>query len=369
MSEDGRPIRYAGPQWSRPAIRSAHHQPKEPYGPYTMERPATRPIRRRRIILCCSVLGTLYGVFLGWLYLAGDEAALPTLFLYGPRWMAALPLIVLGPVAIVSRSWFLLLVTILLGLIIVGPLTGGNLGLGPLFERSSPALQKLRVVTWNMGGVRRGPAIRRFIEDLDPTILVCQESDLLEEDLPKGWKLIANGGNRIATRLAVRTDGSFNLAPIGAPGVVDRYLVETPNGTLVLVNVHLPTPRPGIESAVTSKGLDLTELGRIIEIRAEASRAARRWIHERTGSMIVAGDFNMTVESRIYRETWSSLENSFTRAGQGWGTTKQTSWFGSRIDHVLYSAPWRCRSAWTGPAMGSDHRPLIADLESAEPLD
>ena len=100
----------------------------------------------------------------------------------------------------------------------------------------------------------------------------------------------------------------------------------------------------------------------MIQIRGEASRVARGWVGERSGNMILAGDFNMPVESRIYRDNWANFRNAFNEAGIGWGTTKQTRWYGIRIDHILFTSPWRCRKAWVGPAMGSDHRPMIAEL-------
>ena len=332
--------------------------------PTTLRTPATRRLSAR----ICTLTALALGIILAVLYYGGDEAALPTLYLFGPRWLAALPLIVLAPVAVYSRSW--------LGMArrdywaAVGwPIPGGQLNIGRMFASDRPALQKFRVVTWNSGGSRLGPDFHQFMDDVDPTILVCQEANLSEADLPTGWKVVGRGGNRVASRLPIRPDGSLSLAPIGAPGGLDRYSLNTPDGELLLVNLHLPTPRPGIEAAIASRGRDLTELRRIIEIRGEASRVARRWLSERSENMILAGDFNMPVESRIYRRSWSDFGNAFNDAGTGWGTTKQTRWFGTRIDHILYSAPWRCRKAWIGPAMGSDHRPLIADLEWSDSVD
>ena len=94
-----------------------------------------------------------------------------------------------------------------------------------------------------------------------------------------------------------------------------------------------------------------------------------RWYDLETGQWssedpigILAGDFNMPVESRIYREFWGDFRDAFSAAGNGWGETKLTSWYGTRIDHVLYSPPWVCRRVSVGPPMGSDHCPLVADL-------
>jgi len=58
------------------------------------------------------------------------------------------------------------------------------------------------------------------------------------------------------------------------------------------------------------------------------------------GTTIVTGDFNMPVESAIYRNTWSVFSNAFNTAGLGFGYTKITpkrgSTYGTRIDHILF---------------------------------
>jgi endonuclease/exonuclease/phosphatase (EEP) superfamily protein YafD len=163
--------------------------------------------------------------------------------------------------------------------------------------------------------------------------------------------------------MPIRLAGSRDFNSLGVGGRLDRFTLDTPDGEVVVVNLHLPTPRPGIEMAMQSKLGNLTELHRLIEIRGEASRVARAWIGAPVPNMILAGDFNMPVESRIYRDNWSIFPNAFSQAGNGWGTTKQTRWFGTRIDHILYTAPWSCKNAWIGASMGSDHRPMIAELE------
>jgi endonuclease/exonuclease/phosphatase (EEP) superfamily protein YafD len=76
----------------------------------------------------------------------------------------------------------------------------------------------------------------------------------------------------------------------------------------------------------------------------------------------VAGDFNMPIESAIYRRDWADFHNAFSEAGFGWGWTKWTRLFGVRIDHVLSRDGLVCTRAWIGGKTGSDHRPLVADF-------
>ena len=82
--------------------------------------------------------------------------------------------------------------------------------------------------------------------------------------------------------------------------------------------------------------------------------------------MIVMGDFNMPVESTIYRRCWPRLADAFSTSGWGFGFTKTSEkrgWsYGARIDHVLFSPPWRCLRCWVGGEIGSDHLPLVAEF-------
>jgi len=82
--------------------------------------------------------------------------------------------------------------------------------------------------------------------------------------------------------------------------------------------------------------------------------------------VIIAGDFNMTVESAIYRECWSSYRNAFTMTGFGYGWTERAEISGVplavRIDHILTDTGLIPKMCQVGPDIGSDHLPVIADV-------
>ena len=102
------------------------------------------------------------------------------------------------------------------------------------------------------------------------------------------------------------------------------------------------------------------------EVRRNESEAAVALLDEVEGPVLIAGDFNMPVESAIYHRYWSRYTNAFSTAGFGYGysfgrTRKFRRWV--RIDHILSGPDWRVLGCWVGPDVGSDHWPVIAEFE------
>jgi len=150
-----------------------------------------------------------------------------------------------------------------------------------------------------------------------------------------------------------------------------RFLIEMPDRQLQLFNVHLQTPRPGLEAFLNRQTgwsrAGVERLEGVQKLRSLESGQCSEWIASFKEPALIAGDFNMPVESTLYRRDWSRWSNAFSKRGWGLGFTKnsQKSGFsyGARIDHLLYSPPWRCQKIWVGPDIGSDHLPLFADFQ------
>src|SRR5206468_3052273 len=141
------------------------------------------------------------------------------------------------------------------------------------------------------------------------------------------------------------------------------FEIDAPSGRFQLLNVHFTTIRGGLEALRDAwwRGVP-----RLVSNRHQAmldAGAARAKIRHRTDRLLVAGYFNVPIESAIYAENWGDLSNAFSRCGRGLGHTKFTRLFGVRIDHVLMSAPWACSDARVlSSPYGGDHAPLIVDL-------
>ena len=101
-------------------------------------------------------------------------------------------------------------------------------------------------------------------------------------------------------------------------------------------------------------------------IRDQESERASVWSAPsgKTTPAIIVGDFNLPVESAIFRRHWLRFTDAFESTGTGFGWSKREgTLLRIRIDHILgnASAP-QAIGVWLGSDFGSDHLPVIADL-------
>ncbi|HUG28634.1 MAG TPA: endonuclease/exonuclease/phosphatase family protein [Gemmatimonadales bacterium] len=289
-----------------------------------------------------------------------------TLILYGPRWPLLVPVpVLLVAAAVVDRR---LLVPILVGvLVVLGPVMGGRTGWRSLF--GVPEGTPLRIVTFNMRGGHNPlwqEVVPRLV-GLNPDLILIQECDETIGSpglLPLGWVfrrdtnlclLSPHPVGVVQTIDVVRTqeDGMFGLAAV--------YSVPLDGGNVLVGNVHLETPRRGIERFRWGGEVGGMSLNTVL--RDAGSSRVSGWLTRELQVGIIAGDFNMPVESRIYRRHWSGCANAFSRRGRGFGYTRVLPKWSARIDHVLVCDPrWTVSRAFVGGDIGSDHLPVVVDL-------
>lgn len=151
------------------------------------------------------------------------------------------------------------------------------------------------------------------------------------------------------------------LRSVGGSGLVATYALDGPDGRFHLTNVHLETPRAGLELIRAGRlGEGIRTLRQKSLLREIELRRAARWA-ERSGPPSVAvGDFNTPPESRHYRFEWGDWTNAFSVAGFGIGGTRLNGWIRARIDHVLVDDRWTVVDSWLGEDLGSDHLPILA---------
>jgi vancomycin resistance protein VanJ len=328
----------------------------------------------------------LWGRWVGWAVLAyallvaaalvvvwgmGDRWWLGTVALFGPRWLILLPLAALIPAAAVLRPRAMLPLGAA-AMVALGPVMGFRIGWQGWLAGGGASLA---VATFNADNdVAAAARLADLLERHDVAFAGIQEcsphtASILE--MNGTWRVLREGSLCLATRYPAEIVDRFRVgafervrdAGIGGTSEAVRFRVHLPRGAVDVVNLHLETPRKGLEGLLLASDVDGVEANRMM--REIESRRAFEWVAAGgIDSLIVLGDFNMPVESPIYRADWGAFDNAFSRAGWGRGTTKDNGWFSVRIDHVLTGRHWRARRARVGPDLGSDHWPVLVELRA-----
>tara|TARA_R110001583_G_scaffold22536_1_gene84487 strand:+ start:9030 stop:9956 length:927 start_codon:yes stop_codon:yes gene_type:complete len=136
------------------------------------------------------------------------------------------------------------------------------------------------------------------------------------------------------------------------------YEVKTPFGVISLANVHFETPR-SVLMGLIYRFFDFKLAQSIESNRQFESDLVSLWSKNKTHTLIV-GDFNMPQNDNIYQRSFTHLNNAIATKGFGFNATKHTSWYGVRIDHVLYSDDFTLNAVEVIESIGGDHRPIIA---------
>ena len=319
---------------------------------------------RRLGMACWAYAGSILALGMI-LWLAGDRWWFATLALFGPRWIWAAPMVLLVPAAAARRPAALGPLAAAL-LLVLFPLMGFRAS----WRRSTAGGAggfTVRVLTCNIEGKAADPeALGSAIDGARPDLVLFQEgrADRLPGRLrEEGWWIRGT----LASRHPVIGSERMDAAELGADGSVERFDVALPGAVVHVFNVHLESPRDGLDAVIHDGPAGAPALREVVALRARQSAAASGWIGPCSGPILIAGDFNMPVESAIYRRYWGGYSNAFSESGFGFGYSKFTRWHGIRIDHVLGGPGWRPFGCRVGPDVGSDHRPVVADFEWVGP--
>jgi len=298
----------------------------------------------------------------------GDRWWMATALLFAPRWILGLPLLVLVPAALLTRRSLLAPLGAAL-VLLLGPVMGFQVPWpSVLLHRDGP--RDLRVMTSNIGGKPSisASALAAVLREIRPDVAAFQECEIdLDRLRSAGWFAHSARHLCVVSRFPIHraTRDGDELGAFDESGTAIAYVLDTPAGVLTLLNLHLATVRPALAEVMHRGWRGAEDLTANSAFRRLESRTARDRATRVVPLPLVMGDFNVPVESAIYRESWSAWSNAFSRAGLGFGWTKYTRWHGVRIDHVLHGPDWECRQAWVGPRLGFDHRSVVADLVRA----
>lgn len=222
---------------------------------------------------------------------------------------------------------------------------------------AEPGAPRLRVVSFNVWFRNHDyERIARYLEEVRADVLVLQEltreqAAELHGKLPS-YPHAQPGSGRTGAVVYARwpiIDADLpRLTPEGIRGT--KVVLDWRGMRVAVLGVHLHWPLGRRNSHLRNR--ELATIGRIAAASGDMP-------------LVVAGDLNITPWSKHFRALLqgSGLEDCGAGFGLAHSWPAQLPPLGIRIDHCFTSAHWRSVEVSTGPNLGSDHLPVVADLQ------
>jgi vancomycin resistance protein VanJ len=336
------------------------------------ERTISRPQKAaaRFVLILCLIYLFVLGIVEASLQTLADRWWPATALSFAPLWTMAVPMILLLPMALLWHRWSVLTLAVA-GAVLAWPVMGLQIPSQAASTDGQPSA--LRVMTCNIHRAQLNVAeFKASLDDLHPDVVAMQDWIAADESklFPSStWNTHHDGELFLASRFPIVEAQRIALnepPPAGFTfrlGAAACYHLLTPLGMVSLVNVHLSSPHAALEALMKFDSTSPEQLAYNSRCRELESASIEEFMETLDGPVLIMGDFNTPIESTLYRRYWSDFTNAFSAVGFGFGTSHISTISSVRIDHILYGPGWQAQTCWTGPAVGSPHRPLMADLK------
>jgi endonuclease/exonuclease/phosphatase (EEP) superfamily protein YafD len=311
----------------------------------------------------------------------GEATWQTTVLLYLPHAALLLPTAGIAVLQALVGPRRLLVVTLATFVVILFPIMGISLG----GERAPSEGPRLRLLTYNVDSGNRGVVeIVRQITMAEPDVVLLQESiwfvdNAVAAALP-GFSFHRSGEFFIASRYPIQ--GIIEPKTIDLHGVERSpryigYTVDSALGPIDIWNVHPISPRDGFDELRGEGIRHELESGRIFagdgsqlmsntELRRLQAEAIAAAAARSKNKVIIAGDTNLPVASRILADNLGEYQDAFAEVGRGFGYTfpahRLLPWM--RIDRIFAGPEFRFIRVQVGDLHGSDHHCVFADIEN-----
>jgi endonuclease/exonuclease/phosphatase (EEP) superfamily protein YafD len=330
---------------------------------------------RRLILIVVLGAATLYCIAI--VVLAAMWALIPE-----QRWWVAVsnifalylfvPLLLLVPLALALRSWWLRVATAIpLAIFLVSIVPPFMPPLGSATEGRS-----LRVLTFNQREISgRAPEVLDAIRAQNADVVAIQEvtPDVMHRAstrLKDIYPYQEHVSNEWDLDMSILSRYPIQVHPVD-PRIRRIWVTLDVDGQMVeVVNVHLNSPDYG---AYSPPGLPQLRVPRGYSAAVRASEAPILFsiVDNTSGPLIVLGDHNTSEREPLYREFAARLTDAYRRTSWGIGATypNNREYFGIqmpfplvRIDYVWTRDITPISTAITCDVAESDHCMLVADL-------
>jgi endonuclease/exonuclease/phosphatase (EEP) superfamily protein YafD len=241
-----------------------------------------------------------------------------------------------------------------INLFLVAPLFVGGSG-GE--EINAPTI---RVMSFNLQSQNEEyAAVVNFIDENQPDVVLLHEASL-------PWEAAMESASLGYEVVRVRSDDLIfgTLVMLKHPARITSFGFGTYDARAVEI-AYRPDDWPEDILILSSHPLSPSD-GDRAGLRDQQLGFAADWASRQDGSYMVVGDFNATPWSWPFRRLIEkgSLNNSQDGFGVQATFAANSNWlFRVPIDHLLHSDSLRVRDRRLGPALGSDHFPIVVDLE------
>lgn len=344
--------------------------------PPAAPRPMTRGAKWVLALSCLNLAALCLVSYL--LYAVSETWWVGTVLTYAPRTPYLIPSIAL---ILASLFWHRgsLGINLISAAIVVVPIMGLSLPLDRWVSGShlSEGELSLKIVSCNVQSFKPDfDKVLDEIKQIKPDIVALQETfrgDQRLDDFFGQWYTLQHGHYWIGSRFPLKHVTDCKVTQFGGRTAGMLVELETPNGPILLGDVHQMTARKGLvelnrKTLVNGDGTtELEDFGGERYLESLAIRAQIDSVRE-DRPMIVCGDFNTPSSSSLFQKHWGDLQSAFDVAGFGYGYTSPCKgnrywpdnlpW--ARIDHILCSGEWTVRHSQIGKSDGSDHRLIMA---------
>ncbi len=337
----------------------------------TVNRLRRRGRRPGLLLSFCTLLYALVLLGVSAANLAGPERWwLGSVNLYLPQWLWALPCAFILPWYLL-RAWRWSWIPLLLAAWVFGPIMGWSFGLARFLPRPEGA--HLRVMSYNVKwGTRSPAAVMANIAAADPDVVLMQDSagsvDNVLAPLKRktGWHLAQLAQYTVLSKYPISNETVQWLTPERRHNFMTCTL-DVGGRKVTVYDAHLMTPRYALGSVADNGAEGAGDVQHNASVRLREAAGLAGYVQRVEGPLIVAGDLNAPVQSRVCRTLLRcGLRDAYSEAGWGYGYTYGQSTALRRpyvrIDHILISPEWSVAGCRVGGSRGSDHSPVIADL-------
>jgi endonuclease/exonuclease/phosphatase (EEP) superfamily protein YafD len=226
---------------------------------------------------------------------------------------------------------------------------------------SDPTAPSIRVMSFNLLSTNQNYSeVLEYIETVDPDLVLLHEAS-------RPWEVAVEAADLDYEVIRPRSDnlifGTLVLVRGENVEAVSYGFTETHPRSVSIV--YRPTGWPESISVLSTHPLAPTEERRA-KLRDAQLGFAADWALEQVGAFIVVGDFNATPWSWPMRNLLNEAPLRNSQLGFGLQPSFPTSSsFLMRvpIDHLVHSEALSVVDRRLGPSMGSDHFPLVIDLQ------